>query len=185
MDPQAQAHFGARARRKKSAGRRNAAHVKMHEYNTGGRIPRENAALTQQAKVTHRREGNEQNDKRTGARLSSTKIPWKVQTKKVDYRLTTLNHDGLQIFERPSLKMHGFETKLPFKRPHHNWLTRIKGADPRSKWILLEQTAHAGTMPCTDACTLHTRSSACASRIRRQASRLWQAGKQAVACVCV
>ena len=109
----------------------------------------------------------------------------RFKQKKVDYRLTTLTHDGLQSFERPPLKMHGFETKLPLKRPHHNWLTRIKGADPRSKWILLEQTAHAGTMPCTDACTLHTRSCACSSRICRQASRLWQAGKQAVACVCV
>ena len=96
--------------------------------------------------------------------------------RKIDYRLTTSSHDGLQTFERPSLKMHGFETKLPLKRPHHNWLTRIKGADPRSKWILLEQTAHAGTMPCTDACTLHTRSCACSSRICRQASRLWQSG---------
>ena len=72
MDPKAQAHFSARARRKNSAGRRNAGHVKMHEYNTGGRIPRENAARTQRAKVTHRREGHKQNDKRTGARLWTT-----------------------------------------------------------------------------------------------------------------
>ena len=102
------------------------------------------------------------------------------QKKKVDYRLTTLDDDGLQSFATTSVKVHGFYTQLPLKRPHDNWFTRIKGADPRSKWILLEQTAHAGTMPCTDACTLHTRSCACSSRICRQASRLWQAGKQAV-----
>ena len=99
-----------------------------------------------------------------------------IKQKKVDYRLTTLDDDGLQSFATTSVKVHGFYTQLPLKRPHDNWFTRIKGADPRSKWILLEQTAHAGTMPCTDACTLHTRSCACSSRICRQASRLWQSG---------
>ena len=135
--------------------------------------------------------------RRTGAKDTSTttnarardfgqhKILRGIKQKKVDYRLTTLAHDGLQSFATNRVKVHGFDTQKPFKRPHDKWFTWIKGADPRSKWILLEQTAHAGTMPCTDACTLHTRSCACASRIRRQASRLWQAGKQAVACACV
>ena len=82
----------------------------------------------------------------------------------------------MQSLATTSVKVHGFDTQLPLKRPHDKWFTRIKGADPRSKWILLEQTAHAGTMPCTDACTLHTRSCACSSRICRQASRLWQSG---------
>ena len=72
MDPKPQAHFSARAQENNNAHRRPASRVKKHEFNTGGRIPRENGALTQQAKVTHRREGNEQNDKRTGARLSTT-----------------------------------------------------------------------------------------------------------------
>ena len=71
-----------------------------------------------------------------------------IKQKKVDYRLTTLDDDGLQSFATTSVKVHGFYTQLPLKRPHDNWFTRIKGADPRSKWILLEQTAHAGTMPC-------------------------------------
>ena len=131
-----------------------------------------------------RRTGARETRKKTNARARDFRqheIPWRDKTKKIDYRLTTLDDDGLQSFATTSVKVHGFYTQLPLKRPHDNWFTRIKGADPRSKWILLEQTAHAGTMPCTDACTLHTRSCACASRICRQAGRLWQAGKQAVA----
>ena len=72
MDPAAQAHISARAQENNNAHRRPASRVKKHEFNTGARIPRENAARTQRAKVTHRREGNKKNDKRTGARLSTT-----------------------------------------------------------------------------------------------------------------
>ena len=70
MDPEAQAHFSAQAPRINSADRRPSAHAKTHEFNTGARSPRENAARTQQANATHRREGKEKNDTRTGARLS-------------------------------------------------------------------------------------------------------------------
>ena len=126
-----------------------------------------------------RRTGARETRKKTNARARDFRQHESlggIKQKKVDYRLTTLDDDGLQSFATTSVKVHGFDTQLPLKRPHDNWFTRIKGADPRSKWILLEQTAHAGTMPCTDACTLHTRSCACSSRICRQASRLWQSG---------
>ena len=70
MEPKAQAHISAQAPRINSAGRRPSAHAKKHELNTGARIPRENEARTQRANATHRREGNEDKHKRTGARLS-------------------------------------------------------------------------------------------------------------------
>ena len=72
MDPKAQAHFSAQAQENNKAKRGSASYVKKKEFNTAARIPRENAARTQRAKVTHRREGKEKNDKRTGARLSTT-----------------------------------------------------------------------------------------------------------------
>ena len=72
MDPKAQAYFCAQAEENNNAHRHTAPHVIMHEFKSGGMIPRENAARTQRAKVTHRREGNKKNDKRTGARLSAT-----------------------------------------------------------------------------------------------------------------
>ena len=72
MDPAAQAHISARAQENNSAARSPSAHAKTHKFNTAARIPRENAARTQRAKVTHRREGHKQNDKRTGARLWTT-----------------------------------------------------------------------------------------------------------------
>ena len=72
MDPKAQAHFSAREHYIDNTNRRPSPPVKTHEFNTAARIPRENAARTQRANATHRREGNEKKDKRTGARLSTT-----------------------------------------------------------------------------------------------------------------
>ena len=69
--------------------------------------------------------------------------------------------------------MHGFETKLPLKRPHDNWMTRIKGADPRSNRISLEQQLTQAPCPALHAphSHLHVHTQAgCAGR---------QAGRQA------
>ena len=56
MDPAAQAHFNARARRNHSAYQRKASNVNMHEFRARSSIHRKREARTQPANMTHRLE---------------------------------------------------------------------------------------------------------------------------------
>ena len=139
MDPAVQTHFNAQVRRNDTAYERKAYHVKMHDCSARSSIHRKREARTQPANMTHRLEEKRRkcrNKKHeTSDHASADK---RLSKKNAYYRLTTQNDDGLQICKKRPVKLQRFVSKLLLKRPHYNWFTRSKSADPRSKWVLLE-----------------------------------------------
>ena len=139
MEPAAQTHFNAQVRRIDTGYQRKAYHVKMHDCSARSSIHRKREARTQPANMTRRLEEKKGRDKkhetsdhaRADKRLNKKHILPSHHSKR--RRIAKL-----QDAPRKKKKTQRFVSKLPLKRPHYNWFTRSKSADPRSEWVLLE-----------------------------------------------